>query len=463
MAEGKSGAGDARRRGPSSSEAGRVKRPPGYEPRAAAVRVVAEVLQNGRSLDEALERAFAAPGAAGIEPRDRAFARLMAVTALRRLGELDAVLKSFLDKPLPAKQGLLWPILLCAGAQLLCLETPPHAAISLAVDQARADNGARRFDRLVNALLRRVATQGAERLAALDGVRLNTPEWLMTRWERTYGADQARAIAAACGREAALDLSVKANAPHWAGRLGGVVLATGSVRIKSHGRIEELDGYSEGAWWVQDAAAALPGRLLGNVAGLAVADLCAAPGGKTAELAAAGATVTAVDVSKARLVRLEQNLARLALSAEVTAADVTTWAPGRLFDGVLLDAPCTATGTIRRHPDIWRLKRAADVAQLADLQGRMLDNASRLVAQGGRLVYCSCSLEPEEGIDHISRFLAANPQFQREPVSASEIGGLGEAISADGDLRTLPTHLQLDDQALSGLDGFFASRLRRVA
>ena len=311
--------------------------------------------------------------------------------------------------------------------------------------------------------MRLVATQGAERLAALDGVRLNTPEWLMTRWERTYGADQARAIAAACGREAALDLSVKADAPHWAGRLGGVVLATGSVRIKSHGRIEELDGYSEGAWWVQDAAAALPGRLLGNVAGLAVADLCAAPGGKTAELAAAGATVTAVDVSKARLVRLEQNLARLALSAEVIAADVTTWAPGRLFDGVLLDAPCTATGTIRRHPDIWRLKRAADVAQLADLQGRMLDNASRLVAQGGRLVYCSCSLEPEEGIDHISRFLAANPQFQREPVSASEIGGLGEAISADGDLRTLPTHLQLDDQALSGLDGFFASRLRRVA
>ena len=466
MATCKPGAGTAdprakRPRTPAGDSHRPIARPPGYQARAASVRIIAGVLQQRRALDEAMELAFATPGAAGMETRDRAFARLIAVTVLRRHGELEAVVGGFIDKPLPGRQGLLRPILLAATAQLLCLQTPPHAAISLAVDQARADPGARRFDRLVNAVLRRVAAEGAARLAKLDPIKLNIPDWLWARWEATYGPEMTRAIATASLSEPALDLSVKSDAPLWAARLGGIVLPTGSVRLNAHGRIADLEGYAEGAWWVQDAAAALPGRLLGDVAGLTVADLCAAPGGKTAELAAAGALVTAVDLYPERLVRLRENLTRLGLSAETVEADVATWSPGRMFDAVLLDAPCTATGTIRRHPDILRLKRASDIAQLAAHQGRLLDNASRLVRPGGRLVYCTCSLEPEEGVTAIERFLAANSEFVREPVVAPEIGGLCEAITPDGDLRTLPNHLQRAEPALSGLDGFYAARLRR--
>lgn len=439
-----------------------VPRPPGYALRSAAARVIGEVIDQRRALDDALERTFAAPMYALIEPRDRAFARLIVVTVLRRHGELDAVVRAFIDKPLPANTGLLWPILLAASAQLLCLATPPHAAISLAVDQARADQGARRFDRLVNAVLRRVSVDGPVRLAGLDGVRLNTPDWLWQRLVATYGESQARAIASANLTEAALDISVKSDAAGWAERLSGIVLPTGGVRTKTRGRIEELAGYADGEWWVQDAAASLPGRLLGDVKGQTIADLCAAPGGKTAELAAAGANVTAVDVSAGRVARLAENLARLRLTAELITADVTTWAPGRLFDGVLLDAPCTATGTIRRHPDILRLKRAGDIAQLAALQAQLLIAASRLVKPGGHLVYCSCSLEPEEGVEQIARFLAADPAFARVPVTTTEVFGRTEFLSPQDDLRTLPVHLRLEDPELSGLDGFFAARLMRV-
>jgi 16S rRNA (cytosine967-C5)-methyltransferase len=439
-----------------------IRRPPGYAPRAAAVRAIAGVLHEGRSFDDALERAFLANGGATMEPRDRAFTHLLVVTVLRRKGELDAVVSTFIDKSLPAKQGLVWPILLCGAAQLLCLETPPHAAISLAVDQARADTGARRFDRLVNAVLRRVAVDGPARLAELDGVMLNTPEWLWQRWRSNYGEEVARAIAAANQLEAALDISVKSDAARWAEQLGGIVLPTGSVRLKARGRIEDMPGYDDGSWWVQDAAAALPGRLLGDVAGQTVADLCAAPGGKTAELAVAGAHVTAVDVSAKRLERLHDNLARLRLAAEVVVGDVATWSPGRTFDHVLLDAPCTATGTLRRHPDIPHLKRERDIAPLSELQYQLLENARRLVRPGGQLVYCSCSLEPEEGVQHMTRFLVEHPNFTRKPVVASEVGGIADWITPDGDLRTLPTHMTRDEPGLSGVDGFYAARLVRA-
>ena len=439
-----------------------LHRPAGFVPRAAAVRVVGEVVSQGRALDDALERAFSMPIYAGMEQRDRAFSRLIVVTVLRRYGELDHVVRSFIDRPLPDNQGLLWPLLLCAAAQLLCLDTPPHAAISLAVEQTRADGGARRFDKLVNAVLRRVAVDGPARLAGLDAARVNTPDWAWQRWVATYGEALARAIAMANLSEAALDFSVKSDASGWAEKLGGVVLPTGSVRVKNRGRIEDCPGYDEGEWWVQDAAAALPGRLLGDVRGKQIADLCAAPGGKTAELVVAGANVTSVELSATRAARLTENLARLKLTAQIVVADVAKWAPGRLFDGVLLDAPCTATGTIRRHPDILALKRMADVAQLAEIQATLLKAASTLVKPGGLLVYCSCSLEPEEGRDVITQFLNSHAEFTREPVQAEEIGGLQEAISAEGDLRTLPVHMTLDDPEMSGLDGFYAARLRRA-
>ncbi|MGI9402982.1 MAG: RsmB/NOP family class I SAM-dependent RNA methyltransferase [Hyphomicrobium sp.] len=434
--------------------------PSGFAAREATVRLLAAVLRDRRSLDEALAKDLAKNS---MEPRDRALARLIAGTVLRRLGELEAVLTSFLQKPLPERQGQLWPILLSGAAQLLFLQTPPHAAVSIAVEQARRNRQARRFDGLVNALLRRVASEGVEVLQGRDALRLNIPKWLFARWIETYGEDQAGRIAEASLMEAPLDISVKADSAQWAERLGGSLLPTGSVRVAAGGRIEDLSGYADGAWWVQDAAAALSVKLLGAVAGKAVADLCAAPGGKTAQLAVAGAQVTAVDSSSARLARLRANLERLHLKADLVEADAATWAPGRTFDVVLLDAPCTATGTIRRHPDILRLRRPEDVATLAARQTRLLDNALRLVAPGGTLLYCTCSLEPEEGAQQIAQLLARAEDFMRVPVAGGGSAIAPDWITPEGDLRTLPCHLPQQDKQLSGVDGFYAARLRRRA
>ena len=413
-----------------------------------------------RSLDDALAKEFASEALA---PRDRALARLIAGTVLRHAGELKAVVSAYLEKSPPEPSGNLWPILLAGAAQLLFLGTPPHAAVGLAVEQSRLNPRSRRYDRLINAILRRVSREGTPLLRGLDAARLNIPDWLFERWSKAYGEADARRIALASLNEAPLDLSVKSDPELWAERLGGMVLPAGSVRLAPGGRIEDLPGYADGAWWVQDAAAALPARLLGDVAGRTVADLCAAPGGKTAELAAAGARVTAVELSAERIVRLRANLDRLRLEAELVEADVATWAPDRTFDAVLLDAPCTATGTIRRHPDILHLKRPGDIAALAGLQSQLADNAVRLVKPGGVLVYCTCSLEPEEGLEQIARLLSRTPQFARQPVTPGEYGIPVDWISADGDLRTLPFHLPNGENKLSGLDGFYAARLVRRA
>jgi 16S rRNA (cytosine967-C5)-methyltransferase len=344
---------------------------------------------------------------------------------------------------------------------------PAHAVVDLAVETTRRDRGAHRFAKLVNAVLRRVAERGPELLAGQDGVRLNIPDWLWQRWTAAYGAETTRRIAEAALREAALDISLKpqdaSDAAAWAARLGGQLLSAGSIRLAPHGRIEDLPGYAEGAWWVQDAAAALVARTAGDVRGLSVADLCAAPGGKTAALAAAGAEVTAVDVSAGRLDRLRQNLARLRLTAEVVEADAAGWAPGRTFDVVLLDAPCSATGTIRRHPDILRLKGPEDVARMARLQGPMLAHAASLVRPGGLLIYATCSLEPEEGEQQVAAFLRAHADFMRAPIAAAEVGAEPEWITADGELRTLFFHLGQSSPELSGMDGFYVARLRRLA
>ncbi len=420
------------------------------------MRLVSAVLRDGRSLDEALAKEFQS---STLAPRDRGLARLIAATVLRHQGQLEAVLTSFLEKPLPERRGNLWPILLAGAAQLLFLSTPPHAAVGLAVEQARRDRFARHYDRLVNALLRRTVREGADVLARGDAVLLDIPAWLLERWTKTYGETDARRIAEASLTEAPLDLTVKERPETWAERLGGMVLPTGSVRLKAGGRIEDLSGYSEGAWWVQDAAAAIPAKLLGSVTGRTVADLCAAPGGKTAELAAAGAHVTAVELSGVRLARLRANLERLHLEAELVEADAASWAPECTFDAVLLDAPCTATGTIRRHPDILRLKRPEDVAALAQLQSRLLDNAMQLLKPGGTLVYCTCSLEPEEGCDQIARLLDREPRLTRVSIEAGECGIAAEWLTPEGDLRTLPFHLPKEQAELSGLDGFYAARL----
>ncbi|MFA7306418.1 MAG: RsmB/NOP family class I SAM-dependent RNA methyltransferase [Hyphomicrobium sp.] len=428
----------------------------GLPARDVAVSALFSVLVEKRPFDDVFAKASAARALA---PRDRAFARLIATTVLRNRGSLQAVLRTYLEKPLPEHLGRLEHILLAAAAQLLLLQTPPHAAISLAVDQCRADRNGRRFGNLVNAVLRRLSESGSGRFASLDNATLTFPDWLLDRWSRTYGVAEARHIARASLSEPPLDITVKSDTDTWASRLNGIALPTGSIRCSHVGRIEELDGYADGAWWIQDAAAALPVKLLGDVSGLSALDLCAAPGGKTAQLAAGGARVVAVDKSAGRLTRLNENLQRLGLSAEVSVADAQSYTSEMTFDVVLLDAPCTATGTIRRHPDILYLKRPEDVAALAALQAKLLRQAARLVKPGGTLLYCTCSLEPEEGEDQIAAFLAEHGDFRRRPIA------LGEAVvpllwrTADGDLRTLPSNFPELPEGLRGLDGFFASML----
>ena len=443
---------------------------PGLAARRIAADILDGVLRRKIALDEQLSGKAAHPGLVGLADRDRALMRRLAATVLRRLGTLRHLLGGFLDKGFPSDAPRVETILLIGAAQILWLEVPDHAAVDLSVRLAQADRRAARYAGLINAVLRRV-TQSKTAALANNATR-DTPKWLVARWTKRYGAETARAIAQANGHEPALDLTVKYDAESWAERLRGRVLPTGTVRTFAQGAISLLPGFSEGAWWVQDAAASLPARLLGDVRGKAVADLCAAPGGKTAQLAFAGARVTAVDRSAARLNRLRENLARLALEAEIVAADVLEWQPGSSqpessnagpFDAVLLDAPCSSTGTIRRHPDIPWLKSEADIVVLTSMQQRLLDRAVDLLKPGATLVYCVCSLEPEEAEDQITALLARDPRVTRMPVAAQEVCGHAEFLTADGDLRTLPPQLPDPDPRWGGLDGFYAARLTRKA
>ena len=396
-----------------------------------------------------------------MDSRDRALSRAIVTAALRRLGTIRKAIARFLERGAPKKSGSFDWILVVATAQILFLDTPDHAAVDLAVRATKLDPAAAPFAAVVNGVLRNIVREKETLRGAADALAEDTPAWLATRWRSAYGAETAHAVAEAHRLEPTLDLSVKSNPEDWAQRLGGIVLPTGSVRLETHRPIRELEGYESGEWWVQDAAAALPAKLLKVQAGERVADLCSAPGGKAAELALAGARVTAVDRSAERLKRLAVNFERLRLAVDVAVADALTFdAPP--FDAILLDAPCSATGTIRRHPDVAWTKRASDIAALAAIQAQLLDRAVALVRPGGRIVFCTCSLEPEEGEAPVAALLRRNPDIRRVPIEAAEIGGLSECVTETGDLRTLPCHLQGPTARLSGLDGFYAARLQRV-
>lgn len=435
----------------------------GLPARRAAVELLAAVLQKRQPLDDILGRSLERGAMFDLPARDRALTRAIVAASLRRKGQLDHVLGNFLARGLPEKSGTLYPILLSAAAQLICLDTPPHAAIDLAVTLAQYDPRAARYAKLVNAVLRRVAGEGKTIAAGLDAARINTPDWLWSRWTTSWGEDRARKIGEAHLIEPPLDLTVKGDATLWAEKLSGRVLPTGSVRLLPKGRIDALPGFKDGAWWVQDVAASLPARLLGDVAGMRVADLCAAPGGKTAQLALAGASVVAVDSSKTRGSLLRENLERLGLAAEIVVADAATWQPDEAFDAVLLDAPCSSTGTIRRHPDIPYVKSPGEITALAALQARLLDNAARIVKPGGRLVYSTCSLEPEEGEAQIAALLTRNAGLSLEAIEETELLGQAAWIEPSGCLRTYPYDLRLERSEWSGMDGFFAARLIRAA
>jgi 16S rRNA (cytosine967-C5)-methyltransferase len=431
---------------------------PGLAARRIAADILDGVLRRRIALDELFSGKNAHPGLPALAERDRALTRRLTATVLRRLGTLRHLVGGYLEKGFPSDAPRAETILLLGAAQILWLDVPDHAAVDLSVRLAQADRRAGRYAGLVNAVLRRVAQHSAA--AWTDDASRDTPEWLLKRWTKNYGSGTARAIAAANGHEPALDLTVKRDAESWADRLRGRVLPTGTVRTIAHGAISLLPGFSEGAWWVQDAAVALPVRLFGDLRGMTVADLCAAPGGKTAQLAFAGAKVTAIDRSPGRINRLRENLARLSLVAETVAADALEWEGGP-FDAVLFDAPCSSTGTIRRHPDVPWLKSEADVSVLTSLQQRLLDRAVGLLKPGATLIYCVCSLEPEEGEDQIAALLKRDPRVARKPIVPQDVFDRAEFVTPAGDLRTLPIHLADPDPRWGGLDGFYATRLTR--
>jgi 16S rRNA (cytosine967-C5)-methyltransferase len=430
--------------------------PAGLEVRQLAAESFYAVLRDQRTIEDVLG---GEPRVAALEGRDRALLFALLLTTFRHLGEIDAVVAQHLAKPLPRKSGMAAAIIRLGAAQLLFLDTPPHAAIDLAVRCAKADRNALHFSGLVNAVLRKVAAGGTQSLGGIDAEKANTPDWLFERWSKTYGEDLARRIAAIHRKEPPLDLSVKTDPPAWAVKLDAALLPTGTLRLPDgHAPVPELEGFHEGAWWVQDAASAIPALLFGSLDGKSVLDLCAAPGGKTLQLCAAGATVTSVDSSPERLRRLQDNLARCGFEASVVTADVFHYAPAEPFDAVLLDAPCSATGTIRRHPELPYIKSPQQLGRLRSSQMGMLKKAAGFVRPGGTLVYCTCSLEPEEGEMHISRFLRSHPEFiLQRPV---ETLLPPEFVSPEGWVRILP-HYQLGNAV--GMDGFFAAAMTRQA
>ena len=426
--------------------------PAGLEARRAALDIL-ERIRRGETLDEALAscRSFS-----DLEGPDRAFARLLASATLRRRGALDHLLGAYIDRPLPKKAVRVMDILRLAAVQLVYLETPAHAAVSTAVALASDRRETGGYAKLINAVARKVAKQGPDATKNIPP-RANTPAWMWRSWERAYGPQQTRLIAEAHMQEPPLDLQLKDDGAtqDWAGRLSADVLLGNVLRLRNVSDVTTLEGFNDGAWWVQDAAASLPARLLGDVPGKTVFDLCAAPGGKTLQLAARSANVTAVDISAPRLERLSQNLERTGLSATVVNENVLHWKPVEKADAVLLDAPCSATGTIRRHPDIPWLKTETDIEALTRLQAKMLDHGLTLLKPGGLMVYCVCSLQPEEGERQARTALERHPTLTRLPVDKDEIGGLA-AVNRDGDLRTLPAMLG----GKGGMDGFFAARFR---
>jgi 16S rRNA (cytosine967-C5)-methyltransferase len=418
---------------------------------------VRAVLDDHRSLTNALE-----DGVAGQEKAstpDRAFGRLIAMTTLRRLGEIDAMIDALLQRPLPRKALDVQHILRIAAAQIAFIGTASHAVVNCAVEQAKRTTG--RYGPLVNAISRRFVS--ANEVQPPTDPSLNVPGWLWATWVKAYGPDSAARIGRAHQTEPPLDLTIATpgDSVQWAGTLNGQVLIPGTIRLPRAQNVPTLEGFEDGAWWVQDVAASLPARILlaslDSPTTAHIVDLCAAPGGKTSQLASTGATVTALDIDPVRLARLDGNLSRLGLSAALAVADARTWLPSddRLFDAVLLDAPCTATGNIRRHPDIPWLKRPTDVAQATVIQNELLAAAWRLVRPGGHLVYAVCSLQPDEGKQRAVAFVAEG-DAERAPITLAETQGFVEPDS-DGDLQTLP--FLRDD--IGGMDGFFIARFRK--
>ncbi|WP_442880074.1 RsmB/NOP family class I SAM-dependent RNA methyltransferase [Aurantimonas sp. A2-1-M11] len=439
---------------------------PGLGARLVAAKLLSAIIDARTSADGLLDASGGHPGFRALESRDQGLVKAIILSALRFRGTIARALDACLDRPVPPNAVALKHILHVGATQILFLDVPDSAAVDLAVAAANVDSRSQRFAGMINAVLRRLSRE-KEALASVATATENMPEWLAARLVAAYGAERTEAIARAHLTPAPLDLTVKRDPEGWAETLSGTVLANGTVRLGSFdGPVTALAGFAEGEWWVQDAAAALPARLFGDLSGKRVADLCAAPGGKTAQLILAGGAVTALDINANRMKRLKGNLARLSLEAETVVGDLAAFVPAEPFDAILLDAPCSSTGTIRRHPDVPYTKDPDEIGKLAGVQARLLGEAARLLAPGGRLVFSNCSLDPAEGEAIVAAFLAERPEMVRDPVRPDELPGMEFALTAEGDLRTTPDMMggagPAGTASTGGLDGFYAARLKRI-
>jgi 16S rRNA (cytosine967-C5)-methyltransferase len=423
----------------------------GLPARRAAYAVLNSILFQKKTMDEAFARV---PGLEHLPGRDKAFVRLLVSVVLKRAREMDAALAKLLHEPLAEmKPPQLINIFRLGIAQFAFLQTPPHAVVNTTVELAEAE-GIAHHKPLVNAVMRRLTRDSMQMMELRDAGRFNTPEWLWNEWMQGYGVETALAIAAANLDEAPIDFSVKSNPEQWAETLEATLLPTGSLRKNTGGFIPDLPGFTQGSWWIQNAAAAIPAKLFGDVTGKTVVDLCAAPGGKTAQLAAMGAKVIAVDRSAERVARLAENMQRLQFDVETVISDGAVWQPREHVDAVLVDAPCTATGTIRHQPDVLWLKERRDQDKLAGLQQKLLINATKMLKPGGTLIFCTCSLQKAEGEDHATWALQHDLPLRLSPIKPDDLQGIADMITNRGELRCLPFHWK----DAGGIDGFYVVR-----
>lgn len=431
--------------------------PVGITSRTIALEILNAVLSKKQQLDIAIDQN---EGFRNLSSRDRAFIRMLVSTTVRRLGQIDHVIAMAAERDEPPHPPLLHHVLRLGATQILFMNTPDHAVVDTMVSLAGTTNLSKQKG-FVNAVLRRLTQDGQTWVQKQDAGRLNTPEWLMKVWIEDYGLRTAAEIAQANLSEASLNISVKdpSQLENWAGSLNATILETGSLRCLEQGLVQELPGFKDGMWWVQDAAAAIPAMLFGDIRGETVIDLCAAPGGKTAQLASMGANVIALDRSVQRMKRLNENIERLRLTDKVKTdiSDAAVWLPRTPPEYILLDAPCTATGTARRNPDVLHLKTENDLERITTVQKQILDNAIKILAPGGILIYCTCSLQKAEGEHQIERLLSENSAIRRLPVSAAEVGDVEGIITENGDIRTLPFHMATH----GGMDGFYIARLQK--
>ncbi|MCK8463481.1 methyltransferase domain-containing protein [Aliiroseovarius sp. S1339] len=413
------------------------------DPRHIAVDLLGDVLDEHRLLSEALPKRLAK-----VAPEDRARAQRLTLLALRNMDRADRMLGPHMKKRPPAR--VLNTLRL--GVAEICTGGAAHGVVNDLVGVTRAGRETERLAGLVNAVLRKVADE-ADKWDSLPVPRL--PKWLRKPLIADYGKAQVEAIEAVQAKAPPLDLTAKGDAAELAKRLGGTLLPTGSVRLQDAGQVTALNGYDAGEWWVQDASAALPARVLAPDAGARVLDMCAAPGGKTMQLAATGADVTALDVSEVRMKRVAENLARTGLKATLVVGDALEFDEPQ-FDAILLDAPCTATGTIRRHPDLPHAKDGSDFPGLFELQEYLIDRAIGLLKPGGRLVFCTCSLLIDEGEEQVRDALTRHPDVQVE-LDALRVPGVEDAWIGSEGLRIMPNFRA----ELGGMDGFFITALRK--